>query len=164
MTLTAVFLRRPQGVASPRRQGEQKNEASWTPYFFHLTLFSLFLSFSRHFSSNMVSPHLALPCLRHRLKGKNGVNRHALPYRLKNYVWQISFSCIPVHTFCALFVIKPEMNPSCQQSRWNYMFLWSFTSGCIKQQNTKFYQLLQQTSNHSSIISLYPIWTIAHLF
>jgi hypothetical protein len=26
-----------------------------------------------------------LPRLRHRLKGKKGVNRHASPYRLKNY-------------------------------------------------------------------------------
>jgi hypothetical protein len=29
---------------------------------------------------------LALPRLRRRLKGKKGVNRHASPYRLKNYV------------------------------------------------------------------------------
>jgi hypothetical protein len=47
--------------ASPRRQGEQKNEASWTSHFFRLTLFSLFLSFFRHFSSNMASPRLASP-------------------------------------------------------------------------------------------------------
>jgi hypothetical protein len=66
--------------ASPRRQGEQKNEASWTPHFFRLTLFSLFLSFFRHFSSNMTSPRL-----RRRLKDEKGMNRHASPYRLKNY-------------------------------------------------------------------------------
>jgi phosphatidylserine decarboxylase len=35
--------------ASPMRQGEQKNEASWMPHFFRITLFSLFLSFFRHF-------------------------------------------------------------------------------------------------------------------
>jgi hypothetical protein len=50
-----------------------------------LLFFSLFLSFSRHFSSNMASRRLALPRLRRRLKGKKGVNRHASPYRLKNY-------------------------------------------------------------------------------
>jgi hypothetical protein len=33
----------------------------------------------------MASPRLALPRLRRRLKGKKGVNRHASPYRLKNY-------------------------------------------------------------------------------
>jgi hypothetical protein len=33
----------------------------------------------------MVSPRLALPRLRRRLKGKNGVNRHTSLYRLKNY-------------------------------------------------------------------------------
>jgi hypothetical protein len=33
----------------------------------------------------MTSPRLALPRLRRRLKGKKGVNRHASPYRLKNY-------------------------------------------------------------------------------
>jgi hypothetical protein len=31
---------------------------------------------------------LALPRLRRRLKGKKGVNRHASPYRLKNYVFK----------------------------------------------------------------------------
>jgi hypothetical protein len=33
----------------------------------------------------MASRRLALPRLRRRLKGKKGVNRHASPYRLKNY-------------------------------------------------------------------------------
>jgi hypothetical protein len=59
-------------ASSRRRLGEQKNEAHWTSHFFRLTLFSLFLSFSRHFSSNMTSPNLALPRLRHHLKGKKG--------------------------------------------------------------------------------------------
>jgi hypothetical protein len=90
-----VFLR--------RRLGEQKNEASWTPHFFRLTLFSLFLSFSKHFSSNMASPRLALPRLRRRLKGKKGVNRHASPYRLKNYGCQFRHRqpCRPCRCRCS---------------------------------------------------------------
>jgi hypothetical protein len=44
--------------------------------------FSLFLSFFRHFSSDMASTHLTLPRLRRRLKGKKGVNRHASSYHL----------------------------------------------------------------------------------
>jgi hypothetical protein len=33
---------------------------------------------------------LTSPCLRCRLKGKKGVNRHASPYRLKNYDNRVS--------------------------------------------------------------------------
>jgi hypothetical protein len=76
--------------ASPRRRLDDKASRKLSRpgrlIFFRLTLFflffSLFLSFFRHFSSDMTSPRLALPRLRRRLKGKKGVNRHASPYRL----------------------------------------------------------------------------------
>jgi hypothetical protein len=78
--------------ASPRRQGEQKTEASWTPYFSRLILFSFsFPYFSPFPGIFLVIWHrLALPRLTCRLKGKKGVNHHASPYRLKNYAYRHS--------------------------------------------------------------------------
>jgi hypothetical protein len=51
--------------------------------FFALLLFPYFSPFSGIFL--VIWRRLALPRLRRRLKGKKGVNRHASPYRLKNY-------------------------------------------------------------------------------
>jgi hypothetical protein len=81
--LYAVFLRRRLGDKASRKL-RRPGRLIFPPYSFFL-FFSLFLSFSRHFSSDMASPRLTLPRLRRRLKGKKGVNRHASPYRLKNY-------------------------------------------------------------------------------
>jgi hypothetical protein len=52
---------------------------------FSALLFFLYFSPFMHFSSNMTSSRLTLPRLSRRLKGEKRMNRHASPYRLKNY-------------------------------------------------------------------------------
>jgi hypothetical protein len=79
---------------SPRRQGEQKTEPSWTSYFFRLILFSFSFPYFSPFSVIflVIWRRLALPRLTCHLKCKKGVNRHASPYRLKNY--ELDYSMI----------------------------------------------------------------------
>jgi hypothetical protein len=50
---------------------------------------------------------LALPHLRRRLKGKKGVNRHASPYRLKNYAYEWYYT-IMTFDFSHVFLLEEQ--------------------------------------------------------
>jgi hypothetical protein len=49
---------------------------------------------------------MASPRLRRRLKGKKGVNRHASPYRLKNYGKTCHSLCFPVYAVRTRVVVR----------------------------------------------------------
>jgi hypothetical protein len=74
-----VFLRRHLGDKASR-----KMRRPGRLIFSALLFFPYFSPFPSIFL--VIWHRLALPRLRRRLKGKKGVNRHASPYRLKNYV------------------------------------------------------------------------------
>jgi hypothetical protein len=83
---TSVFK-----ASSRRRLGDKASRKLRRPerlIFFALLFFPFLFPISLLFQAFflVIWRRLALRHLRRRLKGKKGVNRHASPYRLKNYV------------------------------------------------------------------------------